>query len=142
MTVGDVEREILEAFDFVPKPTRTALISHQCCECEELAEDLSSYQASEIPDEVFSKHVWDLPLLSDEGKHYYLQAWLLRGLKADGESAIDAVVFALDSDHRWSPKPPYTSEEWLAVDRWLAHIAVDTKGLEEDIERVRGKLPK
>ena len=142
MTADDVVREVLEAFAAVSRPDRAALISHQCCECEELATDLSPWVAAEVPDEVLAKHVWDLPLLSDEGKHYYLQAWLLHGLRAGGESAIDAVVFALDADHRWSPEPPYTPDEWLAMDRWLAYVAGEAKALAEDIERVRGKLPK
>lgn len=142
MTTADIEREILGAFASVPKPAQAGLISHPCCECEELAAGLAPFAAAAVPDAVLSKHVWDLPLLSDEGKHYYLQAWLLRGLQAGGENAIDAVVFSLDSDHRWTPEPPYTLDEWRAVDRWLAYVAAGAGSLAEDIGRVRGKLPK
>ena len=142
MTAADIERVIREAFGPVPKPPQAALILHPCCECEELAANLSAFEAAAVPDEVFSRHVWDLPLLSDEGKHFYLQAWLLRGLHGGGGSAIDAVVFALDTDHRWNPEPPYTAEQWLAVDHWLAHVAAEDGTLAEDVDRVRGKLPK
>jgi hypothetical protein len=142
MTPAEVEREVLAAFAVVPKPTQAALISHQCCECEELASDLWPFAADAVPHDVLARHAWDLPLLSDEGKRYYLPAWLLHGLHKGGENAVDAVVFALDSDHRWKPQPPYTSQEWLAVDRWLAYVATREQDFADDIQRVRDKLPK
>jgi len=52
------------------------------------------------------------------------------------------VIYALDSDHRWSPSTPYTGEQWLAVDQWLAAMAADAESLRDDVERVRDKLPK
>ena len=133
---------IRESFADVARPAQLELISHRCCECDELAADLHPHGAFDLPEAVFARHVWDLPLLSDDGKRYYLPAWLLRALEADDPGAADAVIYALDSDHRWSPSTPYTGEQWLVVDQWLAAVAADEKSLRDDAERVRGKLPK
>ena len=103
---------------------------------------MSPHEATRLPLHVLQRHVWDLPLLSDEGKHYYLPCWLLDALQDEASSATDAVIYALDTDHRWSPQPPYSEEQWLAIDGWLAHIATQVdEDLQEDIRRVRGKLP-
>ena len=133
---------IRESFADVPKPAQPALISHRCCECDELAADLFPHDATALPEAVFARHVWDLPLLSDDGKRYYLAAWLLRALEPDDPGAADAVIYALDSDHRWAPATPYTGEQWLVVDQWLAAVAALEPGLRDDAERVRDKLPK
>ena len=133
---------IRESFADMPKPAQLDLISHRCCECDELAADLHPHGALNLPEAVFAGHVWDLPLLSDDGKRYYLAAWLLRALEPDDPGAADAVVFALDSDHRWSPSVPYTGEQWRVVDQWLAAITADEESWREEVERVRDKLPK
>jgi len=133
---------IRESFADMPKPAQLDLISHRCCECDELAADLHPHEALDLPEAVFAGHVWDLPLLSDDGKRYYLAAWLLRALEPGDPGAADAVIFALDSDHRWSPSTPYTGEQWLVVDQWLEAIAADEESLRDDVERVRDKLPK
>jgi hypothetical protein len=133
---------IRESFADVPKPAQLDIVSHRCCECDELAADLFPHDACDLPEAVFARHVWDLPLLSDDGKRYYLAAWLLRALEPDDPGAADAVIYALDSDHRWAPSTPYTSQQWLVVDQWLAAIAAGEESLRDDVERVRGKLPK
>jgi hypothetical protein len=143
MTPSELRQQIHSAFASVLKPERDSLISHWCCECVELASDLFPHPADAVPAEVLERHFWDLPLLSDEGKHYYLPAWLLAGIDQPWSDAVPGVVFSLDSDHRWSPATPYTLEQWLAIEDWLSYIhsQVDITTREE-IERVRQKLPK
>lgn len=139
----ELRQEILSAFADVPKPPLDALAPHRCCECGELAAALHPHAAAAVPGEVLRRHVWDLPLLSDEGKQYYLPAWLLSEVENPSSDAIDAVVYALDTDHRWSPAVPYTLDQWLALDHWLAYISngLDAR-MQEDVDRVRGKLPR
>jgi hypothetical protein len=140
---ADVLREqILAAFGSVPRPTGDAIAPHRCLECDELVEDFSPFTASEIPENVFRKHVWDLPLLSAEAKHYYLPAWLIRSLAIpEGmwwPDECSTVVRSLEGDHRWDPVPPYTKEQWTAVRDWLLHVerAADSIDL-ENLERAR-----
>ena len=134
--------EILAAFAGMPKPAQEAIAPHRCCECDTLAADLFPHTWCALPDDVLRGHVWDLPLLSDEAKQYYLPAWLLHALADDRSDATDALVFALDADHRWKPVTPYTPQQWLVIDRWLAHMRgrVD-EFFQADIDRVRARLP-
>lgn len=106
--------QVLDAFGSVPKPP--VIAPHRCPECDEISEDLAPFSGMSLPDGHFAKHVWDLPLLSDEAKHYYLPAWLLRVSSEDAWSACDALIYALEADHRWNPEPPYTEAQWLAID--------------------------
>lgn len=143
MSADELRSLILAAFAQVPKPALAQLAPHRCCECDDLAAALHPHTATGLPPYLLQRHVWDLPLLSDEGKHYYLPAWLLDALRDDESSATDAVLYALDADHRWSPDPPYTGEQWLAIDTWLAWVAAHVDAsLQEDIQRVREKLPR
>lgn len=132
---------VLDAFGSVPKPT--VIAPHACSECDELAEDLAPFSGESLPDTQFSKHVWDLPLLSDEAKHYYLPAWLLRAFPEDTWSACDALVYALEEDHRWNPEPPYTEAQWLAIDAVLENAAKCGDPVTmENVERARKCIPR
>ena len=90
--IDDVLRaEVVAVFGSVPKPAMIA--PHACAECDELVQDFAEFSGESLPDVFFEKHVWDLPLLSDEAKHYYLSAWLLRALpKGTWSDACDALV--------------------------------------------------
>ena len=136
-----LEARILAAFANVPRPA--VIAPHACPECDDLAQALAPHAPSSLPDTVFARHVWDLPLLSDEAKQYYLPAWLLRASAPDGGSACDALVFALESDHRWSPEPPYTEDQWLVIDAVLAQAAAGSdRAVAEDIDRARRCIPR
>lgn len=143
MTATDLLTQVKEAFASVPKPPVDDIAPHRCAECDELANDLAPYSAEAMPDAVFSKHVWDLPLLSDEAKHYYLPAWLLRAIPEDAWDSCDALVHALEADHRWSPVPPYTEQQWLAVDAVLEHAAsFGDLVTSENVAKARRSIPK
>jgi hypothetical protein len=139
----DLRTQVLAAFAVVPKPPATDIAPHRCPECDELVEGLSPFSAEAVPDSVFSKHAWDLPLLSDDAKQYYLPAWLLRAIPKDSWDASDALAKALIADHRWSPKLPYTEKQWLAIDAVLAHVSSlgDIVTI-ENVEQARKCIPR
>jgi hypothetical protein len=141
--VEDVLRaKVIAAFAGIPKPA--VIAPHPCPECDELAEDFAGFSGETLSDAVFDNHVWDLPLLSDEAKHYYLSAWLLRAVPNDGwNDACDSLVYALEADHRWSPNPPYTEAQWVAIDAVLEKAAqcVDPVTV-ENVEKARRCLPR
>lgn len=145
MTEEDLSRSVEAAFGSVPKPGRGDIAPHRCTECDELAEDLAPHTGFSLPDAVFKKHVWDMPLLSDDAKRYYLPAWLLRVTKSTEpwSDAGDALVMALDGEHRWDPLVPYSTAEWLAIDAVLALLAQgDDPVSVENAQRARASLPK
>jgi len=76
-----------------------------------------------LPDEVASRHRWDLPLLSDDAKKYYLPAWLTRAAEDPKSDYADSLVYALSADHRWMPSDPYTEEQWAAITSVLKYLA-------------------
>ncbi|MFN8638173.1 MAG: hypothetical protein U0360_01660 [Dehalococcoidia bacterium] len=64
--------------------------------------------------------VWDLPLLSAEAKRYFLPAWLLASIRDPrGSDATDALVFALDGDHRWDPEGGFSEVQPRRHRRYL-----------------------
>jgi hypothetical protein len=106
---------IIEAFTSVSKPTVVA--PHQCPECKELTQDFLAYSGNTLPDEIFDKHVWDMPLLSDDAKHFYISAWLLRAYLGESWSdACDSLTYSLIDNHRWNSTQPYTDEQWRVID--------------------------
>jgi hypothetical protein len=148
MEVPELRDQIIKAFACVPKPVQADIAPHRCMECDELAEELAPFDASQMPDAIFRRHVWDMPLLSAEAKHYYLPAWLLRCLEVEEPWLPDeasAVIYALENDHRWDPSPPYTQQQWCVLDLWLEHIAqfadsIDLEHFEKARERVEHEL--
>ena len=148
MDASELRQVILSAFAPVSKPSHEQIAPHRCLECDELAADFAPFQATDVPDDVFRKHVWDMPLLSAEAKQYYLPAWLLRCLDFEDVWLPDeasTVLYALDGDHRWDPDPPYTKAQWTALGLWLEHVArfadsIDVENLEKARKRVGNEL--
>lgn len=148
MDAQDLRRLILDAFASVPKPSREEIAPHRCAECDELAENFAPFDAGLLPDALFRKHVWDMPLLSADAKRYYLPAWLVRCLEVDGPWLPDeasAVLYALDGGLRWDPKSPHSREQWQAIQAWLDYITqfadqIDIENLEKARERVGDEL--
>lgn len=142
MSDDAIRAKVVAAFTGIPKPA--VIASHDCIECDELTADFTGFSGNTLPDAVFANHVWDLSLLSDEAKHFYLSAWLLRAFPNDGwNDACDALLYALEVNHRWSPNPPYTKDQWLAIDAVL-EIAADCPDpvTVENVEKVRMCIPK
>lgn len=150
MELIQLRQLIVDAFAEVSKPRHDEIAPHRCDECDELAADLAPFLATEVPDTVIEKHVWDLPLLSADAKKYYLQAWMLRCLVITGPWLPDeasTVLIALEGQHRWDSAQPFTLEQWHAVHAWLDHVAqfannldMDTESLKKAYARVRFEL--
>lgn len=115
--------EVLAAFKNVAKPSREEIAPHQCLECDELRVALEPYESTNIPHEVLDTCRWDMPLLSDDAKQYFLPAWLIRSIDEPRSDYTGALLFALDSDHRWSPRVPYTARQWRVLLKYLDFMA-------------------
>jgi len=111
--------EIREAFREVEKPEAETITPHECLECDELRRDLHQYDSGNVPDAVLDEHVSDLPLLSDDAKQYYLPAWIVRSIEDPESNYTQALLDALDSDHRWAPATPYTDRQWHVIEAYL-----------------------
>ncbi|MCU0806121.1 MAG: hypothetical protein MUF79_13715 [Burkholderiales bacterium] len=133
--------EVIAAFRQAPRPALDEITPHACDECDELRDALHPHEPASVPDAVLDRHRWDLPLLSDESKQYYLPAWLLRSIDAPRSDYTEALLFALDSDHRWSPKTPYTARQWRVLGSYLAYIESDAdEAMGDAIGRIRARL--
>jgi hypothetical protein len=89
------------------------------------------------------RHVprWALPLLSDDAKQFYLPAWIVRSIDEPQSDYTQALLFALDSDHRWFPSTPYTTRQWRALEAYLDYLEahVDASAL-DDAAKARRRL--
>ena len=142
---GTLKLEVVAAFKNVVKPGVDQIAPHQCLECDELRCALHPYESVNVPDSVMDKHRGDLPLLSDESKHYYLPAWVLRSIDAPDSYYTDALIFALDSDHCWEPSPDYSKRQWRVLLAYLDHIRVradafSRPGVDGAIARTQARL--
>ncbi|HMN45857.1 MAG TPA: hypothetical protein PKE27_14865 [Povalibacter sp.] len=114
--------EVGAAFKVSRKPVEADIAPHECLECDELRVALAPYEWLNIPDGVLDKHRWDMPLLSDDGKQYYLPAWLIRSINEPESDYTDALLFAFSSEHRWEPTVPYTERQWRLFDAYLEFL--------------------
>lgn len=114
-----IRAQIRAAFHCVPRPQPESIAPHACGECETLKADLAPFTSDAVPEEVLRPHVWDLPLLSSEAKHYYLPAWLYVALIEPSGDFSEAVVMNIDANQR---VPDYTDEQWQAILDWLDFV--------------------
>lgn len=119
MNSATLKHDVRAAFAALERPGRDALVPHACAECKGLADALGAHTAGALPPGLLQKHVWDLPLLSDEAKQYYLPAWLCSSIDEPCSDATDALLMELRSDHRWNPVTPYSDSQWAAIGEWL-----------------------
>ncbi|MEZ4504203.1 MAG: DUF6714 family protein [Dehalococcoidia bacterium] len=99
-------------------PPPEVIAPHLCDECQDITEALQGRPPDTVLEAVPGA-VWDLPLLSDEAKRYYLPGWLLPSLEDPRSDATGALLFALDSDHRWEPEGGYTEAQRTTIARYL-----------------------
>ena len=116
--------EVIAAFKSVAKPSLDQIAPHQCLECDELRVALNPYESMNVPTEVLDGCRWDIPLLSDDAKQYFLPAWLLRSIDEPQSDYTSALLFALDDEHRWSPSVPYTARQWRVLMAYLDFVAM------------------
>ena len=123
MNRESLKLEVMAAFKSVTKPSLEDIAPHQCLECDELRVALDPYESLNIPTEVLDKCRWDMPLLSDDAKQYFLPAWLLRSIDEPRSDYTSALLFALDDDHRWAPSVPYSDRQWRVLVAYLDFMA-------------------
>ena len=123
-------------------PPPELIAPHRCDECQALTEALQGRPPETILEAVPSA-VWDLPLLGDEARRYYLPGWLLPSLADPMHDATSALLFAFDSDHRWAPEGGYTEAQRDVIARYLEamidHVSeYESPGLDRALERWAG----
>ncbi|MSP21642.1 MAG: hypothetical protein EXR66_01230 [Dehalococcoidia bacterium] len=120
MTSPDLAVAVIEAFSSAPRPAADNIAPHACDECVAVASYLECRDPFGFDGEALRGCVWDLPLLSAEGKRFYLPAWLLASIRDPrGTDATDALVYALDGDHRWEPEGGYSEALRAVIVRYL-----------------------
>jgi hypothetical protein len=136
-----LKSEIRDAFRHVRKPEPAKIASHSCPECDELRSNLQPHDSNTVPAEILDYHRWDLPLLSDDAKQYYLPAWLVSSIDNPQSDYTDALLYALDSDHRWLPSTPYTERQWRALEAYLDYIEAHADPMMlDDVAKARKRL--
>jgi hypothetical protein len=115
-------RQVTAAFAGTKAPATGDIAPHRCGECDDLRDHLVGHTPDHIPDEVLSTHRWDLPLLSDNAKKYFLPAWLSRAIEDPQSDYAESVIYAVIADHRWSPTEPYTEEQWSSIRAVLQYL--------------------
>lgn len=120
MTQPDLAAAVIEAFSSAPRPSADNIAPHRCDECADVTRYLDGRDPLAFDEEALRGCIWDLPLLSAEAKRYYLPAWLLASIRdPEGSDATDALVYALDGDHRWDPEGGYTEGQRAVIVRYL-----------------------
>lgn len=136
-----LKAETLESFSHVPRPAKAEITSHDCDECNSLSSDFWPYFPSDLPLEVLDSHVFDLPLLTDEAKQFYLPAWILRSIDRPVSNYTDALLMELNTDHRWFPTPPYTKRQWTLIESYLEYVErLGVQDLAEPISKAKERL--
>ena len=120
MTTPDLAVAVIEAFAGAPRPAPDNIAPHPCDECAAIEKYLEGRDPFGFDEEALLGCIWDMPLLSAEAKRFYLPVWLLASLRDPrGSDATDALVYALDSDHRWDPEGGYTEAQRAVHVRYL-----------------------
>lgn len=133
--------ETRAAFRHVAKPELAAIATHACAECDELRASLHPYHSDDVPAEVIDKHRWDLPLLSDEAKQYYLPAWIVRSIDDPQSDYTEALLYALDSGHGWFPAAPYSERQWRLIEAYLGFLEANVDEITlETVAKVKARL--
>lgn len=117
MDIDGLAHEVAAAFDGVPPPL-DAIAPHDCDECWDLRDRLGGRPWRQLDAEARDAVRWELPLLSDEAKQHYLPVWLLGAIEEPRSDYSSALLFALDSDHRWEPSGGYSGAQRRAI----AHV--------------------
>ena len=106
----DARSLIRTAFGDVARPSgATEITSHRCNECDELANDLSPYRWSDVPDKLLVQHASGLPLLTPIALVYYLPAWMLHALDNPSSIVTTFVLLHLMPSYNWSDENPVYS---------------------------------
>lgn len=126
---------VRNAFGAVPRPAPDEIAPHRCLECDALRDALAPFTAEDVPPQVLREHVFDLPLLSANAKHYYLPAWVYASLSEDSWNYVDALLANIDSNERFDPPGGYTDEQWEAILEWLQYLEVNEEEVTQDSAR-------
>ncbi len=117
---ADLAAAVRAAWAGTPPPALDNIAPHPCEECDGVRDYLAGRDPMTFDAEALLGCVWDLPLLSAEAKRYYLPAWLIASIgDPRGTDATDALVHALDGDHRWDPPGGYSEAQRAAITRYL-----------------------
>jgi hypothetical protein len=143
MSTADLVSRIKTAFAGVVRPDPSTIAPHRCSECDELRDALAPCTPDSVSIEVLRKHVWDLPLLSDEAKQYYLPAWLCASFTHNTWDFADAAIQDINSNHRYEPVGGYSDEQWSVLLEWLEHYASsDDPVTQENATKARERVAK
>jgi hypothetical protein len=135
-----LKRAAAAAFDGLAPPAHDSVVAHDCDECFDLRDLIAGRTIEALDPETREAIRWDLPLLSDEAKRYYLPVWLHGAIDDPRGDFAAALLFALDSDHRWSPEGGYSDEQRAVITRFLEFMIDHAEGSDAyALERAIGR---
>jgi hypothetical protein len=116
----ELSTAVRDAWAGTPPPARDNIAPHPCEECDGVSDYLAGRDPMTFDADTLLGCVWNLPLLSAEAKRYFLPAWLLASIRDPrGTDATDALVYALDSSHRWDPEGGYSEAQRAVITDYL-----------------------
>jgi uncharacterized protein DUF6714 len=91
----DLEKEIRESFEDVPKPQGKDIAPHSCAECDNIRRSLEPHPFDKVPDDIIYSLIDSLPLLGPKGLHYFLPTFLLFVIRNPKVAGGDYLLYHL-----------------------------------------------
>ncbi len=92
MVHTDFSHRVYRAFQDVERPTGKEIAPHKCAECDDIADRLDSFKASEVPDSLCEWIARSMPLLSPIASLYFLPRLIEFGANNPGSQLNDDLL--------------------------------------------------
>jgi hypothetical protein len=115
--------KMYSAFSNAEKPAIDEMTPHRCIECDEVRDQIHTFDKREVPDHLLHYHGDALPLLSPKALRYYFPRYIEFGLLNQDENAFDNCLYHLapkETDDYWRERVSiFSSEEKKSLRTYL-----------------------
>jgi len=118
----ELQTQIRNAFETVPRPAWEAITGCTCSECTEIRDDFNGVLSNDREGRKMDYHCWDMGFMTDEARHYFLPAWLHLAIKEPKSGYADALLEAFGQDAGWEPPGGYSPAQKEAIAAFLRHL--------------------
>jgi hypothetical protein len=155
--IDELVASIEEAFDVESRPRDDQLAAHRCPECDALCATLRGVRWTDLDDTTIDENFDKLPLLTTEAFHYYLPAYMRRGVQHPVEvglglsEVLQFVIYSLcdkdlPADHWWRDRVkrfgPGQEQVIVTLLRWVVALGDADVVDDIDVEDARRGLEK
>ncbi|NVK21981.1 MAG: hypothetical protein HWD86_05650 [Kangiellaceae bacterium] len=130
-----LKQHIEQAFAEVPTPPSNNIAPHPCSECDEITQHFKDHSVESLDPAILDRHVWDLPLFSQEAKHYFITAWLKRSIDEINSDFTEALIINFASNHR---NAGYSAKQKCAIANYIEWVALNYDELFDDAATALG----